>query len=336
MSKLLKEICNLRGVSGDESRVAAFVQEQIGDGCDIKVDPLGSVIVNTKLGKKPKLKVGLFAHTDEVGFIVTQITKDGFIKFQPIGVAPDVTHGRGVLIGDNAIKGVIGAKALHHVEPAERDKPIKPDSMVISIGAKSKEEAEKLVSLGDFVTFDEPYMEFGSGKVMSKALDDRAGCAIMLDVLKSELPADITCVFTTMEEVGLVGATAAAYSVDVDVAIVLECTTAGDVGGSNPSNQVCAVDKGVVVSYMDRGAIYDTELYNLAFKLGKEQGIPVQTKEGIFGGNDSGAIKRSKGGVRVMALSLPCRYLHSSSGVISLADYEASKRLVMALLNELC
>ena len=138
-------------------------------------------------------------------------------------------------------------------------------------------------------------------------------------------------VFCVQEEVGLRGSTAAAYTVNPDSAIVIEATTAADLPGSEGEKKVCLVGGGAVVSFMDRATIYDKEYYNLAMKIGSEKNIPVQTKTMIAGGNDAGAIHRSRGGVRTIAVSVPCRYLHSSSGLISVSDAEA----VYSIVNEL-
>jgi endoglucanase len=174
----------------------------------------------------------------------------------------------------------------------------------------------------------------GGGNVRSKALDDRIGCAILLELLEQDLPYDVTFAFLVQEEVGLRGAKAAAFRVAPDVALVLEATTAADLTGAEGDAKVCALGAGPVVSFMDRSTIYDRELYQLAFAQCQQMQIPCQTKTRIAGGNDSGAIHVSRGGVRTLAISAPCRYLHSPSCVANLTDIENCMRLTFAMIEK--
>jgi endoglucanase len=207
--------------------------------------------------------------------------------------------------------------------------------MYVDIGASTKEETERYVTLGDSINFYSKYETFGDGCVKSKALDDRVGCAIMVDLIRSELEYDTYFSFVTQEEVGLRGSKVASYTVNPDYAIVLEGTTAGDIGGATGAKRVCNLGDGAVVSYMDRRTIYDKELYNLCFSISKEEGIPCQTKTMVAGGNDSGAIHISRGGVRTIAISVPCRYIHSSASVMALADAYASEDLTKTLISRI-
>lgn len=333
--KLYQEICMLKGVSGDESAVAAYISEQLEGVCEVQIDPLGSVIAHVKGAKTSKHKIGIFAHMDEVGLVITSVTEEGLLKFASIGIDTAVLHGRAVIIGDEGIRGVIGCKAYHHLSESERNTPTKVEDLFICIGASSKEEALRHISLGDTAVFDEEFCSFGEGMLLSKALDDRLGCALLIELLQSELPCDVTAVFTTMEETGMQGATAAAYNTDVDIAIVLENTTAGDIHGAGADKRVCSLGKGPVVSFMDKGTLYDRELYRMAFEEAERLGIPIQTKEGVFGGNDAKVVIRSRSGVRVMAISIPCRYLHSASGVVNATDVEHTAKLLRAMLTRL-
>ena len=177
--------------------------------------------------------------------------------------------------------------------------------------------------------FDARY-EYHDGRVISKAIDDRFGCLVLIQLLQSELPYDLYFSFVVQEEIGLRGARTAAYTLAPDSAIVVEATTAADIPFAEEEKQVCQVGKGAVVSFMDRSTLYDREYYQLAMKLAKEQKIPVQTKTMIAGGNDAGAIHCSRGGVRTLAVSVPCRYIHSSAGLASVSDMEAVLALVKA------
>ena len=336
MPDMMKELCALCGTSGDEREVCDYIITKLPKDCEYKVDPLGNLIVNKKGARTPVNKVMLAAHQDEVGFIVTYITDDGFLKFAPVGgINPETIIGRQLRFKNGTI-GVIGTKAIHQQSESERGKAPKPESLYIDIGAVSKKEAEQKVRLGDCAYFVSEYFEFGNGMIKGKALDDRAGCAIMLDMLQKDLPYDITCVFTVQEEIGTRGARTAAYTVSPDYAIVLETTTACDFSGNEGEKRVCELSKGCVVSYMDKGTIYSRELYNLAFDTAKEQNIPCQTKTVVAGGNDSGAIHTAVGGIQTVALSVPCRYLHSPACVIKKDDLIATQRLAYEMYVKLC
>ena len=189
--------------------------------------------------------------------------------------------------------------------------------------------------MGDIVGFDTAYLEFGDNLVRAKALDDRAGCYILIEMIKKDLPFDVTFAFTVMEEIGCIGATTAAYAVHPQYALVIEGTTAGDIHGDPNVSDVCKVGDGPVVSFMDSGTIYDRELYRLALDTAKEAQIPLQMKKSVSGGNESGTIQRTWGGCKVLALSVPCRYIHSPVSVASLKDIEDTQRLALAILNKL-
>ena len=207
------------------------------------------------------------------------------------------------------------------------------DKLTIDIGVDSREEALKLVRLGDSVRFVSDFVEFGEGFVKCKAIDDRAGCAIMLRMIEEGVEYDTYFTFVVQEEIGLRGSTCAAFTVAPDYAVVLESTTAADIPSASGEKRVCELGKGPVVSYMDRHTMYDRELFELAFSVAEENGISCQTKTMVAGGNDAGAIHVSRGGVKTAAVSLPCRYLHSPSCVINKADFENAYVLTKLILD---
>lgn len=333
--ELIRALSQEIGVSGNEEAVRELILKQLPAGCETEVDPLGNLIVTKKGKSTPKKKVMLCAHMDEVGFIVTYITDEGLLKFAPVGgISPLTVYGRRVLFG-NGTRGVIAAKATHMVKGEEKEKQPKPDDLWIDIGASSREEAEKRVALGETCTFESEFFTFGEDKLKGKALDDRVGCAILLGLLKKELPYDLTAVFTVQEEIGTRGAACAAYRVQPDYAIVLETTTACDIPENDGAKAICRVGAGAVVSFMDRRTIYDKELYRLAFSLAEEKKIPVQTKTMVAGGNDSGAIHQAVGGIRTAAVSVPTRYLHTPACVMQGSDVEAVSDLAEALFERL-
>lgn len=332
--RVLENLCLLNGTSGDESRVREYIINEIRNYCDYSVDALGSVIALKKGKKIPDKKVMISAHMDEVGFIITYITDDGYLKFSPVGgIDSRVVIDR--VVDVNGTKGVIGAKAVHLLSADEKKSAPSFDKMCIDIGAKNKEDAEKYVSLGDYAYFVSDYSEFGDGFVKAKALDDRIGCMLMIELIKSELEYDTYFCFNVQEEVGLRGSQCTAFSVQSDVSVVLESTTAADLDGVTGGNKCCVLGDGPVVSFMDGRTVYDRELFNVAFETAKEKNIKIQTKTAIAGGNDAGAIQSAGKGSKVMAVSLPCRYIHSGSSVVKLSDIDETRKLIFALLDKI-
>ncbi len=330
MTEQLKELCVLDGTSGDEGAVRDYIISHIKADM-VTVDNLGNIIVFKKGRSAPKNKVLLAAHMDEVGFMITDITEDGFLRFDAVGgIDPRVVLGRAVRL-KNGAQGVIGTKATHQQTAEQRKKAPDFGDMYIDIGAQSRSAAERLAARGDTACFDTDFFRFGDGFIKGKAIDDRAGCLIMIDMINGDLAYDTWFAFTVQEEVGTRGAAAAAFTVNPDIAVVLETTTACDIAGVSGDKRVCSLGGGAVISYMDRRTVYDRELYRLAFDTAQRLSIPAQTKTVVAGGNDSGAIHVSRGGVRTCALSVPCRYLHSPSCVIKESDYAATKQLAFAM-----
>ncbi len=331
--ELLKTLCLLNGTSGDEKTVRDFIISKLPDDCEYTVDPMGNLIVNKKGENTPKNKVALFAHMDEVGFIVTYINDDGFVNVANVGgIDNSSLFGKKITI--NGHIGVAAAKAIHQCSADEAKKIPEIADVSVDFGFENKAQAEEKINLGDFGYFKSDFVEFGNGMIKSKALDDRLGCAIMLELLQVESKIDYTCVFTVQEEVGTRGAMAAAYTVKPDYAIVIETTTASDIPDTPENKKVCKVGKGAVVSFMDRGTIYNKDLYKRAREIANNNGIANQTKTVVAGGNDASAIHKSAGGIKTVAVSLPCRYLHSASIVGSKADMESVKALAKALLED--
>ena len=331
---MLKDLCLLNSTSGDESAVRDFIINEIKDYCDYSVDALGSIIAIKKGKKTPSKTVSINAHMDEVGFIITGVTDSGYLRFATVGgIDSSVCLARVVSIGN--IKGVIGDKAFHQLSADEKNTVPSFEKLLIDIGAKDKEDALKYVSLGDFAYFESDYYEFGDGYIKSKALDDRIGCMLMIEMIKSELEYDTTFCFNVQEEVGLRGAKCTSFSVQSDVSLVLEATTAADLDGVSGCDRVCVLGNGPVISFMDGRTSYDRELYNLAMTTAKENNIPCQTKTAIAGGNDAGAIQTSGKGSRVLAISVASRYIHSASSVVKASDIDNTRKLIRELLPKL-
>ena len=328
---LLEKLCRTNGISGSEEKIRDLILSEIRPYADsLSVDNLGSIIAFKKGRKTPDKKLLISAHMDEVGFIVTYITENGCLKFTPVGGVNDsAAFARNVVIGENEIPGVVCCKPVHLLKAEERKKNPPIDSLLIDIGAKSREEASRYVSPGDAVSFSSLF-ECKNGRIISKAIDDRFGCLVLIEMLKSELPYDMYFSFVVQEEIGLRGARAAAYTVDPDFAIVVEATTAADIPFSEEEKQVCQVGEGAVISFMDRSTMYDKELYRTAMSCAAEHGVKAQTKTMIAGGNDAGIIHMTRSGVRTIAVSVPCRYIHSAESLANVDDMEAVITVVRA------
>ncbi len=334
MNELLSRLCNARGPSGDEGEIRSLISELAVPYADeLFTDAMGNLHA-IRRGDSPG-RVLVAAHMDEVGLIVTRITDDGYLRFEAVGgIDPRVIAGRGVLVGPKRLPGVIGMGVSHLLSGDEKGKAPKMSSLLLDIGAAGREGAEGLVSLGDTAVFDDPYSPFGDGYVMSRALDNRAGCAAALLALRKKPACDTHFVFTVQEEVGLRGAYAAANLVKPDFAVVVDTTTAADIPGVAAEGQACHLGEGAVVFLMDHSAVYHPRTVAFGRECAEKRGIPWQHKSVVAGGLDSGAIQRSRLGVETLALATPCRYLHSPSCVIKLDDLEAVASLLTGVLEE--
>lgn len=332
MIKTLKTLCLINGTSGREEKVRDYIISRISQKAEITVDSVGNVIAFVRGRKRAKNKVMISAHMDEVGFIINGITDDGFLKFTSVGgVDEKVIYARDLTVGEKEIPGVVCVRPIHLLTDEEKEKCPKIKDMTIDIGAKDKEEAEKYVSVGDSAYFISDYTEFGDGFVKAKAIDDRFGCAAMIKMIEDGVKYDTYFTFVTQEEVGLRGAQTAAYTVAPDYAIVLESTTASDINDADEINSVCRLGAGAVVSFMDRATLYDRDLFRLSKKIADENNISWQTKTMVAGGNDAGAIHKSRGGVKTLAVSIPCRYIHSASSVAKKEDMKSVYDLAVKL-----
>ena len=332
----LKTLCQLNGASGNEGAVRKAILEAVRPLCDdVRIDRMGNVIAHKK-GKGRKKRHLLFsAHMDEIGFIVIDATEDGLLQFRPVGgVDPRVAVSKYVVAGEKQVKGVIGALAIHLQSAEDRKRVLGFDHLYIDIGAKSKEEALADCPAGSYAYYDNDYQEFGDGCAVAKALDDRVGCYNLIRLLEGAYAADITCAFVVQEEVGLRGAMGAAFASDADTAIVLEGTTAGDMGDVDKTCRVCEPGLGVAVSFMDTASIANRELYQELMHLAQKKGIAHQPKRGATGGNDAGSYQRGREGKRTCVLSVPCRYIHGPSSVIRLSDVEAQYQLARAYAEQ--
>jgi len=331
MLDLLKQLCLLDATSGDEDAVREFIISQINGYCDYKTDNLGNILCFKKGKNRPQKKVMLDAHMDEVGLIITSVTNDGFLKFKTVGgIDTAALMFRKVKI-NGKIDGVIGGKPIHLIKGDARKKLPESDSLYIDIGASSKEEALEIISLGDRAVIDGDFVLSGKN-IKAKAIDDRIGCAILISLLRSESEYDFYASFSVQEEIGTRGAKTAAFAINPDAALVIEATTAADIADVPQDKKVCKLGNGAVVSFMDKGTVYDKNYYNAAL----QSGMPCQPKQSVAGGNNSAGIHLSREGVRTLAISLPCRYIHSSSCVANIDDCKNMQSLTEYMLNGIC
>lgn len=329
----LKELALMPGVSGFENRVRESLFASLREkGFEPSTDVLGNVIVKTG-GGGPRVMID--AHMDEVGLMVTAIEKNGLIKFQKVGGIDDrVLLSKRVFIGKDRVPGVIGAKAIHLQEPKEREQVIPWHALAIDVGAKSREEAEKKVKVGDYIVFDTEYEEIGTDVVKSKALDDRIGCAVLLRLLEEKWEkVELYCVFSVQEEVGTRGARVAAHRIEPDMGIAVEGTVCADLPGLEDHQWVTRLGGGAAVSVMDRGSIPSRRMVDELLRLARENGIPVQFRESTAGGNDAAAMQLARSGCPVASVSVPCRYIHSPASLASRRDFENVVKLLTLFLR---
>ncbi|MCX8132137.1 MAG: M42 family metallopeptidase [Clostridia bacterium] len=331
---ILKELTELNGVSGNEDAVRDYIQKQISTYVDnITVDTMGNLIAYKK-GDSSKYKVMLSAHMDEVGFMVTGYGDGGTLKFKMVGGMDErIFPGKKVFIGDRRIPGVIGSKTIHLQEREERRNNIKLRSMYIDIGADKREEAERLAPRGDYICFSSEFTEFGDSCIKAKALDDRVGCAVLIEMLKNKYSFDLYACFTVQEEVGLRGSEAAAYAVNPDLALVLEGTTCSDVPGVEKYEYSTILGKGAALTIMDRTSYAAKNFVDFIYKTALANNISVQYKQTTTGGNDAGKIQKVHKGVKVATISVPCRYIHSPVSVMNKNDFESCIALTREVLN---
>lgn len=326
----LKELCELHGVSGDEVRIKDQIVRKVKRyAADLFEDPYGNLII--RKGDSTKPRVLLAAHMDEVGLMITGIEKSGLLKFRSIGMLPNVLMAKRVYIGDNKKLGVIGHKPIHLAKDDELKKMIKTKDLFIDIGVSSKEEALKVVQIGDYASFGTAYSENGD-IVKGKALDNRIGCFILLQmIMESDLP--VHYAFTVQEEVGLRGAGIVASRVKPDVAIAVDTTSSGEWPGDGDSPQYPVLGKGAVITVADRSVICDDDLVRMIRKTAEKEKIPYQDKKPMIGGTDAGSMHLTGEGVRSAVISVPARYIHSPLSYASKKDISAVKDLLNCSIN---
>lgn len=325
MFDTISMLVNAFGPSGRENRVAEVVTQMIKDKVDeISSDAMGNLIAVKKGSGK---KIMLAAHMDEIGLIITTIDDKGFLRFGTVGgVLPLISLGQRVVF-ENGLTGVVW-----YEESIESMKDAKIDKMYIDIGAKTREQARELVEIGDMAVFEGRPVE-QNGLIISKALDDRVGCAILAELAR-RCPAtdnEIYYVFTTQEEVGLRGARTAAYAIRPDLAIAIDVTRTGDTPKSKPG--AVSLGEGPAIKVKDNSVIAHPRIRERLVDCARENGIPFQFEVVDKGGTDAGSIHITAGGIPSGGVSIPTRFIHGASEIVDIKDVENAARLLEAFIK---
>ena len=336
MLDILEQLCLLDGVAGYEEEVRAAIADLCRPYADeMYVDVLGNLIVRKKGSRHDGPLFLITAHMDEVGFLVTHIEEDGSLRIKPCGgIDPRVIPARTVRIGDKRICGVIGSRPNHLLTKEERSKVIQIEDMFVDIGASNAQEALELVDVGDQAVLESDFLYFGTDRryIKAKALDDRIGCAIMIQLIRKELPMDVTFAFTVQEETGLRGGAVAGFNLNPDIALILEGTTCADLPSATESAKQVCIGKGPVISCMDALTVYDRKLFEECRELACEAGIPWQVRIAPGSSSDAGMIKAQRDGVRVAEIAVPVRGVHTASSSACVKDIEDTLKLVELFL----
>ena len=343
IEQLLKDLTEAHGVPGYETPIRAVVRKYMEPLGELSQDKLGSVICRQD-GSSDRPRLMLAGHMDEIGFMVKQITKEGFIKFLPLGGWFDqVLLGQRVLIkttkGD--VTGVIGARPPHLLSPEERSKVVVRKDMYIDIGAGSEAEVQEAgVRVGDPIVPRADFQVLANGRTyLSKAFDDRLGVALLVSVLQTikgqPHPNAVYAAATVMEEVGLRGATTSVDSIQPDVAVILESDIAGDVPGIKPEESAVKLGGGPSILVYDARMIPNLKLRDLVLSTAKDTGVNLQLSAIEGGATDGGVIHVYKTGVPTVVLAVPARHIHSHSSIIHRKDYDDAVKLLVELITRL-
>ncbi|PWB54346.1 MAG: peptidase M42 [Candidatus Methanoperedenaceae archaeon] len=330
---LLEKLSNAHGVSGYEGNIRQIIEEEVRPYVDeIKTDKMGNLIA-TKKGGKPV--VMLAAHMDEIGLMVKYVDDKGFARFTKTGGWFDQTllNQRMIMHTENGpLYGVLGSKPPHAMKEEDKNKVIKADDMFIDVGAKNKEDAEKMgVKTGTPVTSDIDFKPLGNDLVTGKAFDNRAGCVMLIEALSmmKNVKATVHAVFTVQEEVGLKGAKTSAFRLNPDVALATDVTITGDHPGIEKKDSAIEMGKGPSVTVSDadgRGIIVPESVLKWLKEAAKN--IPYQLEVGSGGTTDATAIHLTKEGIPTGVISMPTRYIHTPVSVLSMHDLEKSAELI--------
>jgi len=341
MPQNLEKLVKARGVAGREEEVRNLMVQMLTPHVEeVSVDKLENVIA-IKRGKTGNPKVMLAAHMDEVGLMVKTVTKEGFLQFSKMGGIDDrviLAQKVNVLTEKATLPGVVGSKPPHIQKEEERKKVVAFDEMFIDVGARSRDDVKAMgIRVGDPIAFDASFLRLGNDIVMGKAFDNRAGCAIMVEILRQLADADCTvyAVGTVQEEVGLRGAATAAFGVDPDVALALDVTFTGDTPGVKEFDTTVKMGSGPALTVTDSGLVTHPKVLRWLIDTANKNGIEYQLETGLLGTTDAARMSLARAGVPSGAISVPARYIHSPVGLVSLKDLEDCARLATVAVQNI-
>ncbi len=330
MRELVRKLTEAFGPSGREDEIRNLILEEIKDHVDgYKVDKVGNILAWKGQGER---KVLLDAHMDEIGVVVTNIDENGFLRIEPVGGVSPYTIFR-KRIRFERVTGVVGIEGETPDEIEKNLSKMSFDKLYVDIGAKNREEAEKLAPIGSFGVYDSHFVEV-SGRFVSKAMDDRIGCAVIIEVLKRVKNSDITLFasFSVQEEVGLVGASVVAYDIMPDEAIAVDVTDSADTPKAIKRHPM-VLGKGPAIKVMDKASISDKNILEKLINTAEKKGIPYQMEVLIFGGTNAAVLQRTRYGIPSATVSIPTRYLHTPSEMIEPSDVEGTIELLASYLE---
>lgn len=335
MIELVRDLSTFDGVPGFEGDVREYIKKRAEKLCqEVFCDTQGNLFAFKKGEYTPAHPIMLTAHMDEVGFLVKSITEDGMLRIVASGsVDPRVLIGRKMKVGKSKIAGVISLKAIHLTKPDERKKAPELKSLYIDIGADSKDEALKYVSVGDTAVFDSEFALMGSDCIKGKALDDRIGCAVLLKLMEHDIKYDAWFVFTAAEEIGARGAVNAVQRIDPGFIAAVDSTGAGDTADTPVHLRSCAMRDGAVISLIDRGTVFDRALREKVTAALDRRCIRWQYRTRSEGATDAMAHVYGTG-AKVFGLSTPVRYIHCACSVAYLPDIDAVLKAAGVFIEE--
>jgi putative aminopeptidase FrvX len=328
MKPLIQKLVETQGPSGYETQIRSVVRAEIEPYADdLKVDALGSLIVRKGKGAAEGIKIMLVAHMDEIGVMVTQVDANGFVRFTTLGgVRPYTCVG-------GRVRFLNGAAGVINMEPLD-DMSRMPtfEQLYIDMGCSSSEATS--VRVGDVATFDRPFLDLG-GRLVAKSLDDRIGVAVMIETVRQikATPHQLYFVFSTQEEVGVRGATTAAFGIDPDLGVAVDVTGTGDTPRRSKVRMDVSLGKGPAIKVRDGGMLADRRVVDWMIKGAEQLSLPYQMEILEGGSTDARAMQLTRAGIPAGCLSIPCRYIHSPSEMVDFADVQNAVTLLIDLVS---
>lgn len=325
-------LSEMNGVSGNETAVRGYIKDKIKNiADDITSDSMGNIIA-LKRGKSSEKRLAVTVNMDEPGFIISEITDKGYLKFKAVGnVDTRKIISKKVVVGNN-VKGVIGMKAIHLQTRTERENTVEIKKLFIDIGAKDKTEAEKRVKLGDYVAFYTETKIIGEN-VKGKALDRSGVCAALIDALNTEYPYDVYACFLVQHEVGARGAKIVAHRINADAILTVSTADTTDMYGKGKVGM--QMGEGVMINYADKTVIADKRLTDFMYVQAQKEGIAVQSKVLKPFNSDAGAMQYNALPSRCLSAAIPCRYSHSPVSLMSVKDIKSASDYISLFLNKI-